>query len=247
MKRKLFISFLFLISFTWSFSQKGEDTTFLSAAIQNSIGLYQKAIGGQAKLYNGSKYQAPEHAVDEHPYFFSDDWIMGDVFYDDEWFGNVPLMFDLHSGQLIAEHLSSGHPIRLVNEKLSHFSLAGHTFEKIVNESVGGSLPLTTFYDILYPGETKVIAWYQKFVRDLIESHDIVRTFEARTRYFIFKNGVFFPVKSKASVLKILSDKKKDLKKFLKANRIQFSDNRESAMKKLAGFYDTLRNQEEKP
>lgn len=241
MIRKLFLSFLFLLSFTWVFPQSGKDTTFLSAAIQNSIQLYQQAIGGQAKLYNGSKYLAPEHTVDQHPYFFSVDWIMGDVFYDGEIFENVPLMYDILNGQLITEHYSSGHPIQLIVEKLSHFSIAGHNFEKIENESVGGSLPLTDFYDILYPGETKVIARRQKILREQIVSNVIEASFDEKGRYFIFKNGVFFQVKSKASVLKILEDKKQDLKKFLKKNPIRFSENRELVLKSLAQFYDTLK------
>ncbi len=241
MTRKLFLSFLFLISFTWAFPQSGEDTTFLSAATQNSIQLYQQAIGGQAKLYNGSRYLAPDHTIDQHPYFFSDDWIMGDLFYDGEVFENVPLMYDIFNAQLITEHYSSGHPIQLIIEKLKHFSIAGHNFEKIENKSVGGSLPQTDFYDILYPGETKVIARRQKFLREKIVSNTIERFFDDKSRFFIFKNRFFFQVKSKASVLKILGDKKQDLKKFMKKNHIRLKENRGLELKSLAQFYDTLK------
>ncbi|MEX2232300.1 MAG: hypothetical protein WD824_09075 [Cyclobacteriaceae bacterium] len=240
MPRFLFFCTL-LVSASTAFPQPGTDTTYLSASIQNTTKLYRKAIGVQARLYNGSKYLAPDHTLEEHPYFFSEDWIIGDVFYDGEYFQNVPLMHDLSTSQLITEHFSSGHAIQLVQEKLQHFSMSGHYFEKIENESVGGSLPQTAFYDILYPGRTKVVARRQKFLREKIESSTIHRSFDEKNRYFIFKNGVFFPVKSKASVFRILRDKKQEMKKFLKQQNVSFKDDRELALKNLAEYYDTLR------
>ncbi|MEX2232298.1 MAG: hypothetical protein WD824_09065 [Cyclobacteriaceae bacterium] len=184
MLRKLLISFLFLISSTAVFPQLASHTTFLYEAIQNATQLYQRAIGSQAKIYNGSRYPESDASVEEHPFFLSDDWFMGDAFYDGELFKNVPLMYDIVTSNLVTEHLSSGHPIQLIGAKLKRFSFAGHYFEKIENESVGGSLPKTDFYDILYGGKTKLIALHQKIVRELIESLEVVTYFPEKTRYF---------------------------------------------------------------
>jgi hypothetical protein len=232
---------MLLLSAIPGLPQSGPDTTYLSAARQNAVKIYRQAIGVQARLYNGSKYLAPEHTLEQHPYFLSEDWIMGDVFYDGEYFQNVPLMYDLSSGHLISEHFSSGHAIQLVQEKLRHFSISGHYFEKIENESVAGSLPQTAFYDVLYPGPTKVVVRREKFLREKIESNTIQRFFDEKNRYYIFKNGAFFPVKSKASVLKLLGAQKQQLKKFMKQQKLSLSDDRELALKNLAAHYDSLR------
>jgi hypothetical protein len=192
-------------------------------------------------LNNGSKYRASEHSLEQHPYFLSADWITGSVFYDGEGFKDVPLMYDLSIGRLIAEHYPSGNAILLVYEKLKSFSLAGHAFEKIENDSVGNSLPKTDFYDVLYAGESKVVAHRQKFLRKEIESNAINIEYDEKNRYFLFRNGVFFPVKSKKSALKLMGDKKTELRKFLKQNRIPFSTDRELLLKKLAEHYDSLR------
>ncbi len=240
MIQTLLISLLLLISSTLGFTQSGADTTFLQAAIQNSIQVYQRTLAGQVKLYNGSRYQAPANTIDQHPYFSSDDWIMGDVFYDGQFFTNVPLMYDIYNSLLITEHYSNGQSVQLIIEKVNHFSIAGHTFEKIENKSVGKSLSQTDFYDILYPGKTTVIAKRQKVLHEKITSQKVERSYDEKNRYFILKNGFFFPVKSKASVLKILEDKKQDLKKFLTRTRTTFSGNREIALKSLAQYYDTL-------
>ena len=241
MGRKSFICILLLISGPTAFSQPAKDTTFITVAVQNAVKLYRNALGAQARLYNGSKYDAPDHTLEQHPYFFSEDWLEGDVFYDGEYFAKIPIMFDLHNRQLITEHHPSGHAIQLVPEKLLRFSIAGHFFEKIENEAVANSLPRTGYYDILYSGETKVVAQREKMLREQIENTEIERFFEEKNRYFIFKNGVFNPVKSKSSVLKLLADKKPDLRKFLKQQRVSFSADRELAMKRLAEYYDTLK------
>lgn len=241
MAKRIWICLLLVIPAASVSAQSREDTTFLVRATENAIKLYQEALGAQSKLYNGSKYFPPKHTLDEHPFFSSEDWILGAVFYDGEYFQDVPLMYDLHGDVLITEHLPSGHAIQLVEAKLKSFSMAGHVFERIDNESVGGTLPRSGFYDILYPGETRVIAKRRKTVHEQIVSTVIERSFEARNRYFIFKNGVFFPVKSKASALKLMRDKKRELKRFLKETGASLSQNRELLLKSLAERYDSLK------
>jgi len=241
MGRKLYFAILFLSFFVSAFPQSREDSTFSSAAIQNTINIYKKAIGAQARLYNGSKYQPPQYSFEEHPFFLSEDWISGDVYYDGEYFQQVPLMYDLYNGHLITEHISSGHSIQLVREKLQSFILAEHHFEKIEQDGKTNSLPQSGFYDVLYGGETKVIVGRQKVKREKIESTTIEMFYDERNRYYILKNGVFFPVKSKSSALKVLGDKKPELKKFLKKQGVSFSRQRELVLKELAGFYDSIK------
>lgn len=243
MIRVLLISLLFPISFS-GFTQTGADTTFLQASIQNSLQFYERAVAGQVKLHNGSRYLAPAHTVDQHPYFFSYDWIMGDVFYDGELFTNVPLMYDILNSIVITEHHSNGQPVQLLAEKLDFFSIAGHHFEKIENKYSGSPVPSSGFFDILYPGKTKVIARRQKVLHEKIISQQIEISYDEKTRYFVLKNGHFFQVKSIGSVLKILGDKKQDLKKFLIKNRSSFSANRALAIKSLAQYYDKLNTEE---
>lgn len=241
MIRKFLFAALFLPTATAAFSQSPEDTTFLTAAIDNAVNLYQKALAVQSRLYNGSKYVAPEHTLEQHPYFPSEDWLTGTVFYDGEFFTDVPLMYDLNKDALIAEHHSSGNPLELVWDKLQHFTLGGHHFEKIENDSVGNSLPKTGFYDILYNGETRLVAHRQKFLKKEIVSQEIIIKYDERNRYFLFRDGTFFPVKTKSSVLKLLADKKPELRRFLKQHRDAFLRERELMLKSVAEHYDTLK------
>lgn len=236
------LHFLLLLSLAYpAFPQSGPDTAFVSAAIHNTRNVYRTAIGTQARIFNGSKYLAPDYSDDYHPFFLSDDWLTGDVFYDGEYFQDIALMYDLSSGQLITEHLSSGQSIQLVWDKLEHFTISDQYFEKIDPASAGGTLPQTDFYNVLYAGTIKLVARRQKFLREKIVSTTVERSFEEKYRYFLYKNGVYFPVKNKGSIMKLMSDKKQEMKRFFKQQALPFAQNRETLLTRLAKHYDSLK------
>jgi hypothetical protein len=241
MGRKVLTCLLLLLPLVPGVCQSRADTSFLNAARNNAVALYEQALRSQSRIYNGSKYVAPEHTLEQHPFFSSVDWLVGAAFYDGEYFENIALMYDLQTGALITEHLPSGHPIQLVREKVKYFSIGGHYFERIENDSVSNSLPRSGFYDILYQGETRVVARRQKLMREQIIASVIERSFDERTRHFLYKNGVYFPLKGKSSLLKVLADKKTELKRFIKQNRLRLSSDREVLFKSVAEFYDTLK------
>jgi hypothetical protein len=240
MRRRSFFSILFLLFGQSAFPQS-EDTAFVNRALRNTIKIYKEAIGGQAALYNGSKYLPPKQTFEQHPYFQSEDWLMGDVHYDGELFEHVPLMYDLFNfnSKLITEHSSTGHAIELVPQKLSFFSLGGHRFEYIKADSA--SRVKTGFYDIVYNGITKVVAKREKLFHERLSLSSVELSYREKTRYFVRKNGNFYPAKNKASMLKILGDRKKDLKRFLKQQGASFFQNKESGFRNMATFYDTLK------
>lgn len=241
MLHRFFFHLLLVAPALPAFSQSGADTAFVSAAVQSARDVYQRTMGSQSSLFNGSRYAPPEYSLEQHPFFDSDDWLTGNVFYDGEYFQNVFLMYDLSTRQLVTEHTPSGQAIQLVREKLDHFTILDHHFEKIDPASVNETLPAEDFYDILYAGETKLVARRQKIRKEEIEAAGIEIKFEEKNRYYFYKNGAFFPVRNKAGILKLMTDKKAEMKKFLKRQRLPFAQNREMLLTRLARHYDSLK------
>ena len=240
MRKKIVSCFLMLLTGGTTLSQDNADTAFVAAAKEYASSLHDTELRSQSALYNGSKYIPPEYEPESHPYFSLDDWITGAVYYDAEYFGNVSLMYDLYKAALIAEHFPSGHAIQLVGDKVQYFEIDGHHFERIHNDSVGNSLPSTGFYDVLYPGTTKVVARRLKIRREEIRDMSLNIFYDEKNRYFVMKNGVFFPVKNKVSLLKILADRRRSVKRFAKEQKIKFSQNKELALIAIAKYYDSL-------
>ena len=118
------------------------DTTFLTLAKKNQEEIYNGFIYGQSRLYNGSEHRDYLSRDEEHPYFGADDWSYGDILYDDELYKNVPLFYDLSRDKVISEHVLNGAKLELVSEKISRFSMGGHTFVKLQKDQNNIIAPL---------------------------------------------------------------------------------------------------------
>jgi hypothetical protein len=213
------------------------DTTFLTKANKISVALYTESIQHQSRLFNGSDYIVYLPENDEHPYFKTDDWAFGSVTYWDETYDNVPLLYDLSNDQVIAEH-EGGSPIKLVTEKIEGFTILDHTFRRLKQDDKNKISE--GFYDELYNGKLKVYAKHTKSFQESIETTKIIPRYDAHTRYYILKDGIYYGVKKKSSILDVFSDRKQDVKDFIRKNRIRFKHHHESAIVQIAEFYDTF-------
>ncbi|SHH93172.1 hypothetical protein SAMN04488109_6194 [Chryseolinea serpens] len=221
-------------------AQPKADTAFVAKADLHAKHVYSHYIQGQARLFNGVEYTEYVSRNDEFPFYLSDDWIMGDVLYDGELYENVPLEYDIRVDQVVTEHLLNGAKIQLVTNKVDHFAISGHTFVLLYGTKTNGIT--TGFYDRLYDGATKVYVKREKNLQESIESQVIVARFEEKNHLYIVKDGVFYPVKKKGSVLDVLKDRKSDVKSFLNKSKIRFKKDREKAVVRAAEFYDAPKN-----
>jgi hypothetical protein len=232
------LTLCFLLCASWAQAQPSADTLFQEAAVKNTIKLYARSIQGQTSLYNGSQYREPNRSNnDQHPFFDSDDWVFGTVNYDGEFYDNVPLLYDITADKIVTENYYNADQITLVSGKLTAFTMGKHTFTKLSHTT----LPRSGFYQVLYDGASMVVARRQKVIREKIISQTIEIEFDPRYRYFLFKNGAYFQVKSKASVLKVLKDEKAALRQFISKNKIRFKYAPETALRRVAAQYDNLK------
>jgi hypothetical protein len=234
---KLLLFALLLTCWT-AMAQNNADTLFLTSAISASVKEYKDVIRGQTSLYNGSEYREPRQTNDEeNPFFESTDWVFGDVVYDKKFFDHVPLLYDITTDRVITENYYSAQQIALVSEKLSRFTFGNHTFLRETNST----LPKTGFYELLYDGTSKSLARRQKVIRETIVSQKLEVKFDPKNRYYVLKNGKYFPVKSKGSVLKLFEDEKPALRQFIKKARLKFASDPAHNIALVAAQYDQIK------
>jgi hypothetical protein len=109
---------------------------------------------------------------------------------------------------------------------------------------VNYSLPNSGFYLVAYNGNSRVIVSYDKDLQEKIESSGVISSFDTQIRYFVFKKDRYYSVKSKKSILKVFREQKASLRSFIKKNKLQFKDNREQSLGKVAEHYDILIQQQ---
>ena len=146
------------------------------------------------------------------------------------------------AGQIVIENPYNETKIELIKNRVTNFSMAGHRFVNLSADSYArNSLP-PGFYDVLYDKGLKVYAKRSKEVVQKIENSQEKKNFKEKNRYYIHKKGLYFPVKTKSSLLRVLEDRKTILKRKIAEYHIRFKRNREFAMSQVAAFYDESEN-----
>jgi len=235
------IIFFFVLLSSQGFSQSLADTSFLAASIASTKNVYLDFIQGNAHLYNGTEHKTYQSVNEEHPYFISDDWVVGSIVYDNELNVNVPMMYDLKNDKVVIDHFSSRNKIELVSKKISKFNVQGHTFVALKPDSANAQIQ-EGFYDQLYKGSIRVYARRTKQYEERIEANVLIPSFTEKNKYFLLKDGKYFPVNSKATALDALNDKRKILKQYLSKSGVQYKKQKEKWLVMLAGYYDTIKD-----
>ena len=236
MARPLFFLLCALFSSLLSFGQASRsDTTFIAQARGNSIARYATAIGGQSHLYNGSAYSEYISQEEEDPYFI-DEWIDGSVRYDGELYTNVPILYDLTLDRVIIDNPFSIKKVMLVNEKVAEFTIQDHHFVHLIGTELDEA-----HYELAYDGNIKVYVRHKKALQSRVVDYSIFNQFEEKKQYYIYKDGKYISVRGKGSMLKVLGDKKKELKKFIRDNKLSFASQKIRDMARLAQYYDQLK------
>jgi len=156
-------------------------------------------------------------------------------------YNDLNLLYDLVKDKLIVKHYSSVLKVEQVSEKVDGFTIQGHHFVKLLPDSTSESVISAGFYDQLYKGKSvSLFARRQKVTEEQIKDMQVVLRFNERNRYFIKKNGQYFPVSDRKSVIRVMGDKKKEMDDFLRRNKIKFKKQPEEAIVRMAAYYDSL-------
>jgi hypothetical protein len=221
------------------------DTAFLAASVNFAVDQYAKQLKGESPLHNGIEYGEYTSLQEEHPFFLNNDWMEGSIIYQNDYYNKVPLQFDISADKVITEHATSGAKIQLINSKITAFTINNHRFIKLQAKS-GDTLKLTPgFYEMLTEGpHLTLLTKRLKTLQRKVEANETRAEFEEVNRYYYSKNGRYYPVKSKKSALQPLTDRRSQVKQYLKKNKIRFGVTRENALIEIAKFYNTIKNQE---
>lgn len=242
MSVNLLTSLLLVLWSSFSYAQlASNDSTQVDISRQHAIDLYTKSIRDQSLLFNGVEYKAIPEPYHGFPFFGSEYVEEGSIYYDGELYSNIPIQYDLVHDLLIMEHYDQKGYVSMIEphqKKVSYFQLLDHTFIRISGDS---SIEMRTgFYDLLYDGTVKVLARRKKNISQIASGGQLDVRFNERNVYYMMKDGKYYSIKNKGSVMKVLNDKRKSLNQYVSKNksRVDFSTNREGAMVALAAQYD---------
>lgn len=212
----------------------------VAATVQN----FNDAIGKQSWLYNGPAYDLGKRIIQGNPNFLDTTVAdrQGSVIYYGYLYKDIPLTYDIRNDLLVTVLHDDVSRFCLLNEHVSEFTIFSHHFIRLNLDTTSSKVIKPGFYDQIYKGKLEVLVKPVKIihvVKGIMSPEDY---YEPKTYYFLRKDGIHHAIASEGDMLDILADHKKELKKYISANKIKFRQGPADAMFMLATYYDKLTN-----
>ncbi|MEO6981459.1 MAG: hypothetical protein ABI113_23895 [Mucilaginibacter sp.] len=221
------------------------DSSSQQNALNNAVTLYNTSIGIQAPIYTGPEYYFYDPHIKGNAYYMDiNGFTKGSVYYDGILYNNMSMLYDINTDQLVVLFPSRVSKFIAIKERVKSFDFLGGHFVNINADTLAANGDVKSgYYRQLYNGKSEVLGKYSKSMQTTTSNTNGVENYFSLSRdFYIKRNNVYHSVGSKGSVLDLFKDKKKEVRKFISANDLDFRANAEESMVKVATYYDHLSN-----
>jgi len=217
------------------------DSIVQQKPFNNAVKLFYSSLGKQSPLYNGREYLPADPTIKGNAFFLDvNTYTPGNISYDGLFFTSAPMIYDIHTDQVVVLSYNTFSKLVLRQELVKDFDFLNHHFINIKADSISNNAVISAgYYDEIYNGKTKVLVKRYKNVQTTSSAETY---FELKRDIFIKKNNTYFNTSSQGSLLDALKDKKKELQQYISTNKIKFRKDPEDAMIKIVSYYDHLIN-----
>jgi hypothetical protein len=233
------LSFFFLSAGSMLAQLAADDSILYSSAVRHLIALYHQHSGDQSGLYNGSQHSGYPFSFEAgNPFFKENKPGTGSVIYDGVLYENVSMQYDEVQEALIME--DSSRRIRLLNDRIEMFTLFNNNFIRIVKDTESAVLVQSGFYNFLYAGKTSVLKREEKYIREDPSTGVLLRFVDIHLYYYVKMDNRYFSIKSKNNFLNVFGDRKKDIRQYIRKNKLSYRRDRDNMLAKATAYYDQL-------
>lgn len=238
MKRALFLIFFFAMPLPAS--------TLIVAgafALTHPVSTFdapQDSLGKQI-LYNGRVWRNLYQHIDGTQFFLSSDFLHGSVTINGITFNSPELMLKL---DLINDELllltDKGSTLQLNKQMVDRFTLNYDNRQLQFRHLEADSLnELSGYVNVIHDGKTALYVKYKKEIR-LRDSPGDRDTFILIHRIYLVKDGIAHQVKNSKNLVRLLKERKAEVKDFMRTNRVRCSRNNPASFAPVLEFYDNL-------
>jgi hypothetical protein len=228
-----------IILFPKSSAQISSDSVLYAESVSKIHQVYLNEIGDNAEIYHGVEYIRNGQKSTGFPFYMADSMLTGSVSYQGNVYPNLNLYYNLVTDELIINNFQHTVLMTISPKKAATFSIGSHVFIWLESKNFKG-LEKDGYYDLLFPGETGLYAKREK--RFVTVSGSEETKFIQRNIYLIKIKNDFYVIDSKKSLLDIMKDRQDDLKKYIRANKLDFKKNLESSLVLTTIYYSQLKH-----
>ena len=249
LKKYVIILFLLIVTPQYILAQSETDALTSSSsneALVNAMNSYNNAIGKNLMVFTGSYYFDKNLGINGHPFFMNNYWEIGTIVYEGQQYDSIEIRYDIYRDLLLIKYIDKHSyvmPIELQSSKVEEFIIMGHHFLRLEEDTLSDFK--TGFFDLLQEGEkSKVIAKRKKEISSTHISDNQLKEYFLNDKLYIISGHDYFEIKGKKSLLTVLSDRKNEVKEFLKTNKARFRKDHERQLIEVVIYYNSIVNNE---
>lgn len=229
----------------WSLTTAWGQTADLSREDSLNRQEWLRERDSHSVLFTGKEQTKYSIVVENHPFFFDQKQTTCFLTYDGVDYPNVTIKWDIYKDEIAAVSPDQRYNILLVPTRFQGArSNQDHIY--YINKQYDTGVPASGYYLNLYNQKYKVWKKPYAVINEKHENQQSIKYFTFHQKYYIEKDGIFHPVKNISSILKVFKDKKKELKQYVKKQKLKFKSTPETTIPAIVQKYEQL-TQTEKP
>ena len=199
---------------------------------------YMQIVREKSVLYYGSEQEKYPRSTN-HPYFESAEYVKACLSYNQVIYHEVSLRLDLNRDELVV--LSpEGKNIVLFSENVDFAELYNRNVIFFSSDSMQGC-PSSGYYFVLHSGKCIVMEKQSRWMMVKLNSfHETEYSFPLSVDYYLYKDGAYYKIKNKKTLLKVLNPYKEEINRFISANQLRFRRNAAELITRAVSEYEKL-------
>jgi hypothetical protein len=198
---------------------------------------YLRISDKQSALYHGREQEYQPRVVN-HPYLYGTQYVKARLSYRQVIYPEALLRLDLNRNELVV--FSPDHRnIVLLPENVDYAEMYGRRVVYFRRDGLPGC-PSTGYYILLHSGKCKVLEKHTAELMINVSSPTLEQQYVFSTNFFLYKDGVYYTIRNKRGLLKVLHPYQKELKQFISAHRWRFRKDAEKLIPLTVSEYERI-------
>ena len=222
------------------FSQAEEKPDIYDQSYLRLQELYKESIEADRRYINGFQYTETFPGTIGHPFFLSEGWFLGELSMDGIHYEGITIRYDLFRDQVLYNHIhpSGSYNVVLNKELTEAFKIDGHLFKKLpARDKISPGIK-AGYYELLSEGKASFYVKWQKRLSD--PGPESRGEFSLFNEWYILNQGAFRKISGKSVLLKVLGDHEKEIRTFIRENRIVVKPGNEPGVRLVIDYYNHL-------
>ena len=239
-QKKLFWIIIVLFSYLSVFAQ--EQNNDIIKSLDKIIEFTEFVYGSDDILLNGQHYTLKNKDAKGHPFFGDGKWSKETLIVKGKVFVDVELIYDVEADKLILNAKYNENTfikIELSDEVIDSFNIQSHHF---INSRQFLSDPGELIYfEQIYNGDFFFLIKHKKILNNAYyDTPPFGRFSDMQSVYYIYEDGKMKRLISKRSFLEYFKENKKEIRKYMRKNKIRYKKASLEELRALVKYCDVI-------